>query len=89
MGNQILSNRFSELLAVKARREGRRITNRQVVRETGLLRHTVDSYAKNAVTRYDSHIVLTLCRYLDCTPADFFVVEQVEEDPEWRTPQPA
>jgi len=77
MEKQRLSNRFSELLAIKSRREGRRITNRQVVRETGLLRHTVDSYAKNEVTRYDAHIVLTLCNYLGCSVAEFFVVEQV------------
>lgn len=85
---QVLSNRFTELLAVKARREQRKISQREVARDTGLAKRTVDSYAKNEVTRYDAPVILALCDYLGCSVAEFFVVEQMEDlDPEWGTPQ--
>jgi len=79
MVNRVLVNRFKELLAVKERREKRKISQREVARETGLTKRTVDSYAKNSLTRYDAPIVLKLCNYLGCTPGDLLVIEEVEE----------
>jgi transcriptional regulator with XRE-family HTH domain len=79
MTKQILSNRFTELLAVKARREQRRISQREVARETGLAKRTVDSYARNEVTRYDAPVVLALCKYLGCDAGELLVIEEVEE----------
>lgn len=72
-------NRFSELVAVKGRRDGRRISNRDVARATGLSTTTVNDYANNAVTRFDAHIMLKLCSFLDCTPGELIVIEEIEE----------
>lgn len=82
MAERIVANRFSELLAVKARREKRRISNRDVARELGLARGTIDAYANNSVKRFDAPTILLLCNYLDCTPGDLLVIE----DPEMETP---
>ena len=85
MTRRRLTNRFSELLAAKARREGRgRISIAEVVKETGLARNTVDGYVHNTSSRYDAPVILALCDYLGCSPAEFFVVEQVEA-PEYKT----
>ncbi|MBK9751829.1 MAG: helix-turn-helix transcriptional regulator [Chloroflexi bacterium] len=84
MTRQVLSNRFTELLAIKARREKRRISQREVARETGLAKRTVDSYARNEVTRYDAPVVLALCNYLGCDAGELLVIEDVE-DPQMQT----
>lgn len=62
-----IKNRFSELLAEKARKENKgRISRRQVLEATGLAKTTIDSYARNEVTRYDETVLLALCNYFDC-----------------------
>jgi len=80
-----IANRFMELLAAKARREGRgRITISQVCEETNLARATVDGYVHNTITRYDAHVIQNLCDYLGCQPGDLLVMEEVE-DPQMKT----
>ena len=76
-----IKNRFMELLAAKARREGRgRIPISRVVEATELARATIDGYVHNTITRYDAHVIQTLCEYLNCTPGDLIIIEA--EDPE-------
>lgn len=79
MSRPVLKNRFSELLAIKMRKEMRKISWRDVSRETGLTRVSIHAYAKNEVSRYDSHVVVSLCNYLGCSPAEFFVIEDIED----------
>jgi Predicted transcriptional regulator len=85
-------NRFHELLARKARHEGRRISQRTAADETGLAKATIDRYARNDVTRYDEPILLVLCDYLKCSVSDLLVIEEVavegngDESPETETP---
>lgn len=79
-------NRFKELLAIKERRENRSISQRDVAEELGLAKTTVDSYARNDVTRFDSHVVMKLCNYLGCSVGDLLVMEQVDETPEHESP---
>jgi DNA-binding Xre family transcriptional regulator len=84
MRERIVS-RFSELLAIKARREGRKISKRQVGIETNLPKKTIDRYANNHVTRFDESSVLALCKYLDCNVGDLLVIEEIES-PEMGSP---
>jgi putative transcriptional regulator len=81
----ILANRFSELLAIKSRQEGRRISRREVCEATGLSRSAIDSYARNAVTRFDAPIVLALCTYFECEPGELLIIEEVDEPSEMQT----
>lgn len=81
---QIIRNRVAELVAIKARREGRTIRKMTLVEETGLNRGTVDTWLANEVTRYDADVMLAWCNYLDCAIADLFVVEEVDS-PETQT----
>lgn len=71
-------NRFQELLAIKGRREKRRISQRTAAEESGLTQVTIGRYARNEVTRYDEVIVLAMCKYLDCTVGEFLVIEDAE-----------
>ncbi len=83
-------SRLSELLAAKARREGRgRISIAQVCEETGLARTTVDGYAHNTVTRYDAPVLLALCDYLGCEPGDLLVIEEVVSNHDERSSPPS
>lgn len=81
-------NRFKELLAIKERRERRSISQREVSRELGLAKTTVDSYARNEITRFDADVVIALCNYLGCSVGDFLVIEEVNETPETESLQP-
>lgn len=80
MAERRVTNRFMELLAAKARREGhKRISIAQVCVDTGLARATVDGYAHNTIQRFDAPVIMTLCDYLGCTPGDLLVIEEVDE----------
>jgi len=79
-------NRYTELLAIKERKERRTYSNRQVAEILGVAKNTVDSYARNEITRYDEHVVLGFCDFLGCSLHEFLVIEQVEATPEMKTP---
>lgn len=81
---KIIRNRVAELVAIKARREGRVIRKMTLVDETGLNRGTVDTWLANDVNRYDADVMLTWCDYLGCQLADLFVVEELAS-PEMQT----
>lgn len=42
------------------------MTRYELAKRTGIQYHTIDSYYKNRVTRYDSYILLRCCTALDC-----------------------
>lgn len=84
-----IRNRYQELLAVKERREGRKITQRTAAKEIGVVTVTIGRYARNEVERYDEDVILAMCNYLGCTIGEFLVIEEVEnggeESPEYET----
>jgi transcriptional regulator with XRE-family HTH domain len=90
MKRQRLVNRFQELVAVKERREGRRISQRTAAEEMGLTQVTIGRYSRNELSRYDESIVLAMCNYLGCTVGELLVIEEFEEaggeSPEIKTP---
>lgn len=79
-GKKRIVNRFAELLAIKSRKEGRKISRQEVADAIGVSRSALDSYARNEVTRFDAPIVLALCNYFECEPGDLLVTEETEED---------
>jgi putative transcriptional regulator len=46
------------------------ITRYELAKRTGIIYHTIDSYFKNQVVRYDSYILDKICLALDCDIAD-------------------
>jgi transcriptional regulator with XRE-family HTH domain len=79
MAQRKLLNRLAEHIAYIERRTGRKISNRQIVRDTGLSRATVDGYINNDRQQYDSQNVLKICEYLGIDPVtEFWVIEEVD-----------
>lgn len=50
--------------------EMRGITRYELSKKTGIVYHTIDSYYKNQVVRYDSYILNKFCEALDCCISD-------------------
>jgi putative transcriptional regulator len=71
-------NHFRILLAQKATKKQQNIALMDVQRETGIAWSTLNSWANNHVTRYDSPVIQALCEYFDCQVGDLLVRE--EED---------
>ena len=71
-------NRFRILVAQKAMKQQQNINLSDVQRETGIAWSTLNSWANNQVTRYDSAILVSLCDYFNCQVGDLLVL--VSED---------
>lgn len=70
-----ISNRFGVLLAEKSIAEKRNISVSEVARESGISRKTLQGWANNTVTRYDTPVLEALCKYFGCEPGDLIVRE--------------
>ncbi len=46
------------------------ITRYELSKRTGIVYHTIDSYYKNQIVRYDSYILDKICQALDCDISD-------------------
>lgn len=73
-------------MAEKGVREKRRITVESLSQETGINRQTLINYRKGVITRFDSNIVETLCRYFGCDINELLMLDppvkkQVEIEP--------
>ena len=54
------------------------VTRYELAKRTGIIYHTIDSYYKNQVVRYDSYILNKFCEALSCEISD--IIEYVKED---------
>ena len=71
-----ITNRFRILLAEKETREQRRISLKEVQRQTGIAWGTLQSWANNKVTRFDTPVVVALCEYFECDLEDLLRLEK-------------
>lgn len=78
-----MRSNLQQLIALKSARDGRRITARTVVLETGLNKHTVYALVNNTLKEYPGDALARLCDYLPCTIAELLVLEDAPD------PQPA
>lgn len=77
----LIKLRIKELLAIKERRENRKLPIRVIAEETGLARNTVMGYINNTVTRLDLPILQIWRDYLGVHTSDLFVDEpEVDEE---------
>lgn len=70
--------RVKELIAIKERKENRKLTIRTIAAETGLVRNTISGYMNNTTTRLDLPILEIWRDYLGVTTPELFV-DEVEE----------
>jgi len=75
-------NRLAELMAEHSRKRGRRLTQAELSKETGISQATISSYVTNSVTRYDSDTVSRFLQFFDVGIDEFFVVEEAPQEDE-------
>jgi transcriptional regulator with XRE-family HTH domain len=80
MRQRQLRNRLLELMQRRERKENRRLTQHEIALYIGVTDHTISSWLKNDVTRFDRHVVEGLCEYFGCEVGDLLYLEWVEED---------
>ena len=74
---QLVITRFHELVALKERREERKITQSIAAEETGLSMGTIHRWMHNRVDRFESDTLVVLCNWLECEVGDLLVVRDL------------
>ncbi len=75
-----MKSRFKVLLAEKELREGRTISLRKVVEETGVANSTVLRLANNTMRRVPLDELAVLCTYLNCEVGDLLRLEDIPDE---------
>jgi len=65
--------RMRELIALKARRERRRITYEDVQAGSGVNKNSIVKLANDRAAMVGISVIDRLCDYFDCQPGDLFV----------------
>lgn len=84
MKRKIVKNRFKELLAVKERREGREYTVNELAAILNVNRTSINAYMANRVNRFDAHVLVAMCEFLNCSLDELLIFED-ESSPENKT----
>jgi putative transcriptional regulator len=77
---KVVRSQLRLLLAAKAHREGRSISLREVMRETGVPMSTVMGMANNTIKRVPLDELNVLCDYFNCDVGDLLKREEVAGD---------
>jgi putative transcriptional regulator len=76
---KVVRSQFRIVLAAKEHREGRTISLREVVRDTGVPVSTVMGMANNTIKRVPLDELNTLCDYFNCEVGEILKREEVAE----------
>lgn len=68
-------NRVAELLEIKARTEGRRISRRQLAKEVGLSLPTLQSWIDNDIKQMPVESLNRWCAYFKCDIGDLLLFQ--------------
>jgi DNA-binding Xre family transcriptional regulator len=72
-----LVSQFPVLLAQKSIAEQRRISLKDVERETGVARSTIIGLVKSSLKLYPAEALLALCKYFSCSLDDLLKIQDV------------
>jgi|TARA_B100001964_G_scaffold114518_1_gene127726 putative transcriptional regulator len=73
-------NHFASQVARKSERDQRRITLKDIQRETGLSWGTVQAWGSYKVTRFDASVLDRLCKYFECNVGDLLSYAPLETE---------
>jgi len=76
ISESFVKNRVGVLLAEKEKQEGRRITHREIERDSGIPNSVVSTYVTHKVRNYNAKTLFLFCRYFDCGIDDILEVPQ-------------
>lgn len=82
MKKRVLKNRLLILIQERERSISRRIKLKDLASFVGVTNHTVTSWIRNDVRKYEAQIIEGFCDYFDCDIADLLYFEMQETDPE-------
>lgn len=80
MKKRVLKNRLLELVQERERLINRRIKLKDLASFVGVTNHTITSWIRNDVRKYEAHIIEGLCDYFDCDIGDILYFEWTESD---------
>ena len=72
-----MKSNLAVLLAERQKRTGKRQSFRAIARETGVNEYTVRGLANDTLSEYPRKAIAAICLYLDCTPGDLLILEEV------------
>ncbi len=85
MKKRVLRNRLLALIQAREQKIGRRVKLKDLAEFVGVTYHTVTSWIRNDVRKYEAHIIEGFCDYFDCDVGDLLYIEMVEVE-EGETP---
>lgn len=75
-----IRNRFFTLLGKKEQQLGRRITNTEISKATGISHPAVARWIRNEVTEAEFKVLAAFCEYFDCEIGDLLYIERDTEE---------
>jgi DNA-binding Xre family transcriptional regulator len=75
-----IKNRLLELITERELKQGRRMRLRDIAEYVDVSDHTITSWIRNQVTRFDENVVVGLCNYFDIEIGDLLYFEYEEDD---------
>jgi len=78
MKKRVLKNRLLILIQERERKIGRRVKLKDLASFVGVTNHTITSWIRNDVRKYEAHIIEGFCDYFDCDVGDLLYFEMVE-----------
>jgi transcriptional regulator with XRE-family HTH domain len=73
-------NRLLILMTEKERQLGRRITRKEIAEAIDVSQHTIASWLRNDLNKFEAHMIERLCNYFQCEIWDLLVLEEISED---------
>lgn len=78
MKKRVLKNRLLILIQERERKINRRVKLKDLAEFVNITNHTVTSWIRNDVRKYEAHIVEGFCEYFDCDLGDLLYFDDVE-----------
>lgn len=78
MKRRLLKNRLLELIQERERKINRRIKLKDLAVFVGVTNHTITSWIRNDVRKYEAHIIEGLCDYFNCDINDLLSFEMID-----------
>lgn len=84
MKKRVLKNRLLILIQARERTMSRRIKLKDLASFVGVTNHTVTSWIRNDIRKYEAQIIEGFCDYFNCDVGDllYFDLVDPETDPE-------
>jgi DNA-binding Xre family transcriptional regulator len=80
MKQRKVRNRLLELIQERERKINRRIKLKDLASFVGVTNHTISSWIRNDVRKYEAQIIEGFCDYFDCEIGDLLYFEMVEAE---------